>query len=374
MEVLALEPYLGGSHEAFLGGWAAASRHRFTVLGLPPGKWKWRMRHGAITLAERAAALLAKGRRWDLLLASDMLNLAELAGLAPAPVRDLPRVVYFHENQVTYPVRVEKERDYHFGLTNLTTALAADAVWFNSAFHRDDFLAALPRFLKRMPDHRPLAAVEAVRARSSVEPPGIDEPARRPRRRRPGPLRILWAARWEHDKDPATFFSALSRLTERGVDFRVSVLGQRFGRVPGVFERARQSLGPRVVRWGFLEPRSRYLEALADADVFVSTARHEFFGLSAVEAMAAGAYPLLPRRLSYPELLSALPPDDAATCLYGGGPAELARRLEELAHRLEAGALWRGDPTRVARAMAPYRWSRRAPELDRALEAVAGAG
>ena len=35
MRILALEPYYGGSHQAFLDGWTAHSRHAFTVLGLP---------------------------------------------------------------------------------------------------------------------------------------------------------------------------------------------------------------------------------------------------------------------------------------------------------------------------------------------------
>ena len=57
MRILALEPYYGGSHRAFLDGWVAHSRHEWTVLELPAYKWKWRMRHAAITLADRVAAL-----------------------------------------------------------------------------------------------------------------------------------------------------------------------------------------------------------------------------------------------------------------------------------------------------------------------------
>ena len=77
------------------------------------------------------------GEGWDVVFCSDMLDLAQFRGLAPSAVHRLPAVAYFHENQLTYPVRFEKERDLHFGLTNLTTALAASAVWWSSAFHRD---------------------------------------------------------------------------------------------------------------------------------------------------------------------------------------------------------------------------------------------
>ncbi|MCP5112365.1 MAG: DUF3524 domain-containing protein, partial [bacterium] len=166
MRVLALEPYYGGSHRAFLDSWISGSRHQWTLLTLPPYKWKWRMRHGAVTLAGEIGERLATGESWDLLLCSDMLDLAAFRGLAPGPVHALPSVAYFHENQLTYPVQVERKRDLHFGLTNLTTAPAATCVWFNSAFHRDEFLGAIPRFLKRMPDFQPFGSEKRIREKS----------------------------------------------------------------------------------------------------------------------------------------------------------------------------------------------------------------
>lgn len=51
MRVLALEPYYGGSHRAFVDGWASRSRHDWTVLTLPAHHWKWRMRGAAVTMA-----------------------------------------------------------------------------------------------------------------------------------------------------------------------------------------------------------------------------------------------------------------------------------------------------------------------------------
>ena len=47
-------------------------------------------------------------------------------------------------------------------------------------------------------------------------------------------------------------------------------------------------LGERVVEFGFL-PRDDYLRLLNKADVVISAAKHEFFGISVVEALAAGA-------------------------------------------------------------------------------------
>ena len=131
MRILAIEPYYGGSHRAFLDGWVGASGHDWTVLHLPARKWKWRMRHSAVTCAEQGRARMAGGETWDAIVCSDMLPLAEFLGLAPAEVRQWPTVVYFHENQLTYPVRTDDPRDLHFGFSNMVTALAATAVWFN---------------------------------------------------------------------------------------------------------------------------------------------------------------------------------------------------------------------------------------------------
>jgi len=368
MKVLALEPYHGGSHKAFLEGWAAHSQHAFTVLGLPAFKWKWRMRHAPITFADQVAERAAAGEEWDALFCSDMLNLPEFLGLAPEPVRRLPAVAYFHENQLTYPYQHEDERDYQYCFSNMATALAAAEIWFNSAFHRDAFLGAIPAFLEKMPDHQPWDMVDRIRAKSAVHPPGIDElPARAGRQ--PGPLRLLWAARWEFDKDPDTFFDAVRMLDGRGVEFRLSVIGEQFRDAPPCFAQAEREFADRIDRWGYQERREDYEAALAEADVAVSTARHEFFGIGMVEAVAAGCYPVVPRRLAYPEVLGELEDEGRGPHFYEGGAEELADVLASLADRDD---LWRGDPDRGVRAVSRYVWPTLAPQLDAALGRARG--
>jgi len=366
MRILALEPYYGGSHKAFLEGWSVRSRHEWTLLGLPARKWKWRMRHAAIAFAEQVAPRLEAGERWDLLFCSDLLDLAGFRGLAAAEVGRLPAVAYFHENQLTYPVRHESERDYHYGFSNMTTGLAARQVWFNSAFNRDSFFGALTDVLKKMPDYQPLDAVARIREKSRVWPQGVAEfPARGPRK--PGPLRLLWAARWEHDKDPDSFFAAVELLRQQGSDFRLSIIGEQFREVPEVFERARREFEGHIDRWGYQESRTEYEAALLEADVVVSTAAHEFFGVSIVEAVAAGAYPLLPHRLAYPEIFGADDVTSGDSFFYEGGAQELARRLAVLGERVEHGDLWQGDAQRGRRAVQRFSWARLAPLLDLSL-------
>ena len=364
MRILALEPYYGGSHKAFLDGWSQASRHEWTLLSLPAYKWKWRMRHAAVTFADQVGQRLGQGREWDLLFCSDMLNLAEFLGLAPGTIRDLPSVIYFHENQLTYPVQCEMERDYQFAMTNMTSALAATAVWFNSAFHRGTFLHALATFLSRMPDHQPVDATEHIRRKAEVFPPGVSEMPTRCGRK-PGPPRILWAARWEHDKNPEGFFEAIRLLEERHIAFRLSVIGEQFREAPGVFAQARRRFADHIDRWGYQHDGREYEAALLEADVFVSTAIHEFFGLSAIEATLAGAYPLVPKRLAYPEVFAE---DNASEFLYEGGQETLADRLADLAARVENGISLLHDAEPIRTRLRRFEWPNLASILDDAVE------
>ena len=50
-------------------------------------------------------------------------------------------------------------------------------------------------------------------------------------------------------------------------------------------------------------PFQEYAALLWAADLVVSTAIHEFFGVAVVEAIYCGCRPVLPWRLSYPELI-----------------------------------------------------------------------
>ena len=211
MKVLALQPFFGGSHQQFHEGWVSHSAHDWSTVALPDRHWKWRMRHSAIHFAQEVGDRYRAGQRWDAIVCTDMMNVAEFRGLAPM-VRDVPLVIYFHENQFAYPNRFQQERDRHFAFTNLVSAVAADQVWFNSCFNRDSMLAALQGQAKHWPDFDPREAIARVASKSTVEHPGIEIPSldwqtiernRRARIMAGEPLHLIWAARWEHDKNPA---------------------------------------------------------------------------------------------------------------------------------------------------------------------------
>lgn len=297
-----------------------------------------------------------------------MLDAAQLRALLPKPLRALPLIVYFHENQVSYPNRKEDARDVHFPLTNWSSALCADRVWFNSEYNKKSFFRGTRRILKEMPDENCLWTLPLIREKSAVEPLGIS-PAKRGKKAE-GPLHIAWVGRWEHDKRPDVFFAALKLLKQAGVPFLLTCLGQSFREEPPAFTSARELFREEIVQFGFLPDREKYLAALEPCDLVVSTASHEFFGVALLEAVSAGCLPVVPDRLVYPEIY----PEDCCYTPAPDGPVGegLMQRLEQLSHLKQASLTLDSlyDGLGLSEVIARYNWTRRAPELDAALDAV----
>jgi glycosyltransferase involved in cell wall biosynthesis len=300
---------------------------------------------------------------FDLIFASDFLNVAEFKGLAPEPIARLPVVTYFHENQLSYPLEPGQRRDPRYAFINLSTCLASREVWFNSAFHRDAWHGALKLLLAKMPDCVPEGLVDGLIAKSRVMPPGMNLAPLLPGRKREmpprPPLTILWNHRWEFDKNPEEFFDVLFFLAQEDVPFRLAVVGEATRKWPAVFEKARKTLADRLVRFGYIPDRAAYEEQVRRSDIVVSTAFHEFFGLPVVEAIAAGCFPLMPARLSYPEII----PKEWHETFFYSTQRELRVKLASL---LKGKGPW-DRAFKLAEHVERYDWVRMGPVFDAAL-------
>jgi glycosyltransferase involved in cell wall biosynthesis len=359
MNLWLIEPYYTGSHQAWADGYQAHGQHAVRLLTLPGRFWKWRRQGGAITLARQTQSFDAPP---DLILASDMLNLPVFLALSGERTTSAPVALYFHENQLTYPLQPGEKRDLHYGFINAVSALRADALFFNSAYHGEAFFDELPRLLKHFPDYNELWVVDALRAKTQILPLGLDLArfdACRPERPKQGRPVLLWNHRWEYDKDPEAFFRAVYALADEGLDFGIMLLGESFRNQPEEFLEARQRLAGRIVHFGYAEDAADYGRLLGQADVVVSTARHEFFGAAIVEACYCGCLPILPRRLSYPELIPAAQHD---ACLYDDFDGLLARLRHAILHVEETRAF------SLQPHMARFDWRHMAPRYDRLLE------
>ena len=366
LNIWLLNPYHTGSHRAWAEGYAAHSRHHVQILAMDGHFWKWRMQGGILELAQQAEQLAENGDPPDLILATSMVNLPAFYALLRRRIAGVPSVLYMHENQLTYPPPPGSKRDLTYGMIQHLSMLAADRVCFNSTYHLECWYDELPRLLKHFPDYTHLETIEEARAKSQVLPVGCDlarydryRPAAGP----PGPPLILWNQRWEYDKDPGTLLKALYALAEESTEFQVALAGENFRIMPEEFAKARERLGCRLVHYGYVAEEADYARMLWTADIVLSTAIHEFFGVSIVEALYCGCRPILPNRLSYPELL---PPSDHAACLY----ADFGDLMDKLRSALHQG----GCPVRLHEAAARFDWSAQAGRYDELMQEVARGG
>ncbi|VAW33052.1 hypothetical protein MNBD_CHLOROFLEXI01-5293 [hydrothermal vent metagenome] len=372
LQIHLLSPYHGGSHKAWAVGWQQNSQHGLTLHTLPDRFWKWRMHGGAITLARR---FLASRATPDLIMATDMLDLSTFLALTRRQTAVIPTILYMHENQLTYPLpkdgrtgpmrRQLGERDRHYPFINYTSMLAADRIFFNSQYHLDSFFTALPNFLKHFPEYNELGTIQTVKNKSEVLPVGVDFQRLLPKREQTAknqPPLILWNQRWEYDKNPEAFFAALQAMADKGLPFRVALCGQQYGKRPFIFDEAIAQLGDRVIHVGHADLPT-YRRLLWEAAVTISTAHHEFFGISMLEAIHCQTFPLLPSRLSYPELL---PQQFHQATLYASQSALEEKLAWILTHEAERYEL----AQKMETAVSHYAWQKVASIYDEKVHTI----
>ena len=306
MDILLVEPYFSGSHRSWAKGYQSFTSHNIQILSLPGKFWKWRMHGGAITLAKQ---FMEMDFSPDLILATDMLDLTTFLSLTKSRTAQIPNVVYFHENQLSYPWSasdkyVEEKRN-HYGFINLTSALSANHVLFNSKYHLDSFHRESLKLLKNFPDYHELESIGEIKDKSRVLYLGMDlSKFDDYQTKEKGSPLILWNHRWEYDKNPEPFFQCLYQLQKNDIMFQVVVLGENFHTTPNIFDGAKERLKKQIVHFDYCEDFSEYAKWLWKADIIPVTSNQDFFGGSVVEAIYCGTYPILPRRLTYPELLT----------------------------------------------------------------------
>lgn len=365
-----VNPYSAGSHAQWAAGLArslpgaagsAGVNLEVEIHSLPGRHWKWRMHSAALTLVERMGADGAFDRGIDVFIVTDMMDVGQFRAALPRAHREKPIVLYFHENQLTFPAHAEspsKDWDRHYAFINVTGALLADHVWFNSEYHRNLFLEALPEFLSVFPSPRPDRADEKIRSKSTVVPIGIEQDVLDAGVRGrgsvfgEGPPVVAWNHRWEYDKGPASFLRCIDEAAAAGCEFRLAMMGQAFQRIPPAFEALEQRHANRIVCWGHLNSREDYVQSLSSCDVALVTAHHDFFGISVLESAAVGLHLVAPRALAYPEHF---------------GSDRLYPREDLTAAFIE---VLRGVPSRSSYSVTGYEWSQVASRAWSELEAV----
>lgn len=297
---------------------------------------------------------------YDGIIASNMLSIADLKALVG---KDIPPVtLYFHENQISYPLAKGIKEDLHFGFTDFTSALSAETILFNSKFHMRDFTENLKLFLRRFPDFRPDGQLEQIQQKSRVIYPGVYLD-RNPEifQKMPKEPLIIWNHRWEHDKNPQDFFSVLYRLNEENIPFQLAVLGESYRVIPSAFHEARKKLKSRIIHFGYAESVQEYKAILNQGNIIISTANQENFGISVIEAIGSGNFPLLPRRLSYSEII---PAQFQKYCLYKN-KTDLIKKIKALISHYNSSLL-----SQIVEKNKSFGWPQMIKEYDTILDSV----
>ncbi|XP_072817024.1 tRNA-queuosine alpha-mannosyltransferase isoform X6 [Vicugna pacos] len=162
MSILIVEAFYGGSHKQLVD-LLQEELEDCVLHTLPAKKWHWRARTSALYFSQN----VPPSARYRILFASSVLNLTELAALRP-DLGKLKKILYFHENQLVYPVKKCQERDFQYGYNQILSCLVADVVVFNSVFNMESFLTSIGKFMKLIPDHRPKDLESIIRPKCQV--------------------------------------------------------------------------------------------------------------------------------------------------------------------------------------------------------------
>ena len=314
--VLVLEPWYQGSHRSWVEGWRSNSRHTIDVVNGSDSGW----RRSLVTAPTRFAEAINETRQpIDALVASTPIDLATVFGLVHRSKRRPPTLLYMHESQIGYPPGPKGGQPYRAMINDWNAITTADRIAVATQFHADLLVEKMPDFANGLV-HGSGSKIKSILNNVHVLPVGIAASGLRPITLG-GPIRVLWNHRWSHDKNPGEFVHAVTILAAEGHEFELYALGEVEPGGEKAYGRLKSHLADRVLLSG-RQTYDIYRQVLCRSDVVISTAQHEFFGLAVAEAIAAGARPLLPDRLAYPEIV----PDDLSSKFLYRGSLEDALR------------------------------------------------
>lgn len=315
MPLIFLEPYDGGSHKYFINQMESLLSQSFPNLkiirlGLSPRHWRLRLQTSHLQLAELCLREISL-EEVPIFFANSLMDVAAFRSLLPPQWRNASIVTYFHENQMSYPLKknqsIENERNHQrhiYPAFHLNQILASDLCLFNSNFCLRDTFSKIEDFLNTRAEFFSQSALKKKEIDSKVIGIPLDVPKKR---EFPGffqrPKRILWNHRWEHDKNPNEFLKICEGLLKENHEYGINLLGENREKENPIIERFLNLFSPQIPHHGHLAKREDYWAKVSECRLLLVTSFHDFFGISVREAICAGVIPLLPNRMVYPELI-----------------------------------------------------------------------
>jgi len=351
LDILALEPFYGGVRRAMLSAVARCSRHRWTLLKLPPRRMERRLAAAANWFAEQLERHFSG--HVDVLFTSEALNLASLYRLMP-DLANRPSVVYFHESHLP---SINAREGGAFELVNLNTATAASEIWFNSKYHLKNFLSrgtALVARHSELASHDPMPAITA-KAQLVYPPTDL------------GYVSEVRAAQPQQVREPDTLFVETRDADVKLLNWAlesVHAAGHRFKLITVGPVKQLSNDWPRTTIREVDEPAQ--VLGMLQSSILVSVKPKATSDYLCMRGMLAGCRPIVPDAGVYPELI---PQALHASCLYKNNQSDLALKIIDA---LTVGG-WSSPPPDWRKAFRPFDAISACKVVDERLENLADA-
>ncbi|HXE52752.1 MAG TPA: DUF3524 domain-containing protein [Tepidisphaeraceae bacterium] len=308
LDILALEPFYGGIRRAMLEAVMRYSRHRWTLLKLPPRRVERRLAVAANWFAEHLIRHFSG--RVDLLFTSEAMNLANLYRLVPDMARR-PSIVYFHDNHLP---DVMNRQDGPFDLVNLNTASAATEIWFNAEYHQRTFFKRATALVFRHPELSSQDPMRAIGTKARILPPPIDlglpdrVRSEYEANRQPGNIFVE-----TRDADLGLLNAALELLAKKGRKVRLVTVGP----IKQLSDQWERHTIKEIDEIG-------QIVGMLESSVLVSLKQQPNSDYLFVRGMLAGCQPVVPDHPTYQALI---PESLHTTSLYRPDAQSLATKL-----------------------------------------------
>ena len=96
--------------------------------------------------------------------------------------------------------------------------------------------------------------------------------------------------------------SDLNDSKDDSYKFNLVVLGEEFSTEMPIFKKVKEIFTDELLHIGYCKSFKEYAEWLWKSDLLPVTSNQDFFGISIMEAAYCKTIPILPNRLTYPEL------------------------------------------------------------------------
>jgi len=299
LRILFIEPLMNGSHASVIRNYLLHTKHKIDLLSLDGEHWIKNLCTGAGRLSRHLNQKFPSPVH-DIVVATDLFQQGDFYTLQIKRFGNIPKIFLAHEHQFGVPKSgLRYDNDLNVRLSNVISTICADKCIFLSNSSMTQYTENLRTYLSEN-------IAESIERKCKSINLGVDFKSfdKYPFVKNFDQAIILWNHRLEFDKNPEEFFRALNELATEGLDFKVIIASDTSD--PNISKEVKEGigkLGDKIVHQGYVRNKKKLAQLYWKSNIVVSTAEAEFFGLSVAEAIHCNCWPILPKRLTFPQFV-----------------------------------------------------------------------